>query len=92
MAKVASFLGKSASELMEAQPFMAWRFDRSLEKDLPYKFSHYVCATHGMSFTCDGYERICSIFVKAPHVISAGLGLPLETIREGVARQLGAPR
>ena len=91
MAKLTTYLGRKASDLMGQPPYDRWTFERTVEDDLPREPIDYVCDDEGLSFNCDGDERIQSIFLNAGNLGYFELDLPSQSGRQDVLTGLGVP-
>lgn len=62
---LASYLGKPAPIMLADPPFVNWAVDRSMDGDLEEPLVDYVFPQNGMDLSCDGDERIRTIFLYA---------------------------
>jgi hypothetical protein len=61
--KIAGYLGKPASTMLEADPFKTWPVEKSFEEDLEEPEIHYVFPRHGLAMRCDRDDKISVIFL-----------------------------
>jgi hypothetical protein len=91
MGKLATFLRKRATDLMEQPPYDAWAFEITVNDDLPDRPFDYVCEDEGLSFSSDSTGHIRSIFLQAADLWSPELDLPAQSERQDVLACMGVP-
>jgi hypothetical protein len=86
------FLGEPAVNLLMTAPFSQWRFERSIDDDLPERIVNYGFAAHGLSLVCDdGDEKIQTIFLYASRFDQSLIEISFSSSRQDVLNDLGEP-
>ena len=91
---ILDFLGGEVSELLKAQPYSSWQFEKSLTDDLDEPIIHYVFPQNGLELRCDCDNRITVIFLFAEE--SGGFDdthfeVPFSTSRDQILELFGEP-
>lgn len=87
-------LGRSATALLDAEPFRHWRCERALELDLAEPLTDYTFPDNGMDFVCDHAGRVNTIFLYNDTVrrfTETIADLPLTARRADVLSRFGKP-
>jgi hypothetical protein len=90
---LAKYLGKTASCLLESEPFERWPVERLVDTDSDPPTVGYIFVGCGLQFNCDtGSERIRSIFLeKGAHGGTPLSGIPFTMKRKEVLAYIGIP-
>lgn len=86
-----NYLGEPISVLLESNQFIHWKFERSVDDDLPNVEINYTSIDNGLSIVCDSDERINSIFIDADNFDRPFLGFSSSSKRSEVLNLLGKP-
>jgi hypothetical protein len=92
--KIANYLGKPASTMLEAAPFKTWPVEKSFEEDLEEPEIHYVFQQHGLAMRCDRNDKINVIFLYSDEYNGFDeslLELPFSWNRRNVLEHWGTP-
>jgi len=82
------FIGLHVSGFLEAEPFMHWAFERTVEPDIDEYVVQYVFDGHGLGLLCDKDEHVKVIFLHSEQYggfDSSLSGIPF-SLRRGDAR------
>jgi hypothetical protein len=90
---MAEYLGKRASCLLEAEPFINWPIEREVDDDSDPPEVRYVFENCGLQFNCDrDDERIGSIFLETEvHGETVLSEVPFHLHRNEVLARFGSP-
>lgn len=90
---LARHLGRPASDILSEMPFRDWRFEKSVEADLPEPLTDYEFPDRGMDFTSDGADRVRTIFLyfNDQRRFEDLLDIPSSWTRQQVLDHLGPP-
>jgi hypothetical protein len=61
--KLAEFLGKHVSSILQQSPFKYWPVDRFVENSLDEQIIQYIFNKHGLELQCNYKEEISVIFL-----------------------------
>lgn len=91
--KLVKYLGQKASVLLEAEPFMEWHVDRTIDDDSDPPLVSYSFGECGLQFNCDrDDECIRSLFLdKDKHAGIVLSEVPFGLHRAEVLSQFGNP-
>jgi len=92
--KIADFLGKAVSNMLQEEPFKNWPFDKSVDDDLEETITNYVFIKHGLALSCDADGKISSIFLysdKYNGFDESLFEIPFSLRREQVLAHFGIP-
>lgn len=88
--KMAKYIGKHISELLETEPFAQWKFERSLtDEDVLDIGVDYIFNGHGLEVSCDPNDYIRTIFLHSDSYGGADInltGIPFSCTREEVLK------
>jgi hypothetical protein len=91
---LASYLGKSADELLSLPLFSGWVWRKSVEDDLDPPLVDYISDPEGIDFVCDEAGEVETIFVYNDNdrrFAEAFEDLPFSCTRQDVRDRLGRP-
>lgn len=86
---MANYLGCEMGELLKAQPFSEWNVTRSVEHE-PRMEIWYEFVEHGIEVTCDGFDRIQTVFLHRGEGESLA-GIPFSMSRREALERFGRP-
>lgn len=91
--KLAKYLGRKSSDLLEAEPFKDWGVERMVEDDSDPPFVGYSFKDSGFQVSCDREsENIRSLFLeKESHSGNELSDIPFSFSRDQVLEKLGSP-
>ena len=91
--KIADYLGRHVSRLLESDPFNKWLVERSVENDLEEQIVHYVFNESGVELRCDNNDKISVIFLHSADVglSESLLGVSFLLNRTQVQSRFGIP-
>lgn len=91
---LASYLGKSADELLALPSFSGWVWRKSVEDDLDRPRVDYISDPEGVDFVCDEAGIVRTIFVYNDNdrrFAEALEDLPFSCARQEVRDRIGSP-
>jgi hypothetical protein len=91
--RMADYLGRKASCLLEAEPFKNWSVERSVDDDSDPPEVHYTFRNGGLELSCDREdESVSSIFLeREEHAGTVLSDVPFNLGRDEVLARFGAP-
>lgn len=91
--KMADYLGRDVSRLLEAEPFKHWPVEYFVDDDADPPVAGYIFLGCGLQINCDrGDERVRSLFLeKEEHDGEVLSELPFKQDRARVLARMGTP-
>ena len=87
--RLADYLGSAVGELLKAEPFSGWRVVRSVEHE-PKMEIWYEFEGRGVEVSCDGFDRIQTVFLHRGDGESLA-NVPFSMSRREVLERFGVP-
>lgn len=94
ISSLAKYLGNPVSAMLTEEPFNNWDYETSFENDLEKPRIDYVFPQNGLDITCDGDERVTTIFLYADvsrHFAEGLHDIPFSATRQQTLALLGRP-
>ncbi|TSE12930.1 hypothetical protein C1D09_006590 [Mesorhizobium intechi] len=89
--QLTNYLGGPVSNLLSSSPFKLWKFERSVDSDIPITEIDYTSKENGLAVVCDENDDINSIFIDADNFDQVFFEVLFSSRRKEIQNIFGTP-